>query len=639
MASTIISIDWRWRRFPRPSPTVVMLWPPAFGDAGCDCTVCVSADSHNSGTLTLNTAISQVQGKGGGKVCLGPGIYNITETVKVGGPNAIEISGHGLPSLVAGTGLSTQNPIMQIEGGVDVIVGDIAFVGPAATLSQPSIPGLVVKNSFFVRINRCLFSGFTSPSVAGAAPGTLQDTLSPAIGIAGFVWGAAIRDIFFNTVKVGIGLAPGVSLEKPLFLAYSSIQNNEMACTNAGVMFSDPKLDRASFLEVSFADNSVASPIGFQMSGSALDIAIERNSFVVSSNSTFPPSAVNAAIVCSANQARISNNQISADSKNPGRDGIVLDGTAIYGSHVVGNHINGLSGTGILIKGPTSLLETIIAQNQLLNLGGTGILKEQGSAVVDLNITGNSLARVALDKAQLAPFSSPLGGIVLLASSFNINVSENVIEVVGPNANASRAGIRLNVGADVRIAGNRIVDIGPHGVVDFSAGIFVGIIVGRVDIVDNEVRRASILPANSTDTSQWITLLIGVVVGDVNVRGNLLESFGSIPTVALLFARSCIFSNNQCFLDNPASAQLPRLVVLLGASPKLTAGAIIASGNFVQVPMLPNLGAGSPPVMNLNPANVSKSLTVLGNITSGRIEVGGSPLAAVPWGPLNVINI
>src|SRR5205085_1310799 len=113
------------------------------------------------------------------------------------------ISGHGLPRLVAGTGLSNQNPMMQIEGAANVIVGDIAFVGPAATQNQPSIPGMVVVNSLFVRVNRCVFTGPTN--VVGAAPGAFQDTLSPAIGIAGFVWGAAIRDNFFNTVKVGIG--------------------------------------------------------------------------------------------------------------------------------------------------------------------------------------------------------------------------------------------------------------------------------------------------------------------------------------------------------------------------------------------------------------------------------------------------
>ena len=128
----------------------------------------------------------------------------------------------------------------------------------------------------------------------------------------------------------------------------------------------------------------------------------------------------------------------------------------------------------------------------------------------------------------------------------------------------------------------------------------------------------------------------------VNVRGNLVESFGSLPTAMLLIARSCIFSDNQCFLDNSGLAPLPRLAVSLGVNPKVPAGSIIASGNFVQVPVPVTQTGGSVTVMSLNPASVAKNLTVLGNITSGLIVVDGTPLGALttlPWAPLNVINI
>jgi hypothetical protein len=582
----------------------------------------------------LNTAIAQAQGKGGGKVCLGPGLYNITEAVKVGGPNAIEISGHGLPRLVAGTGLSNSIPIMQIEGAVNVMVGDLAFVGPAPTPNQPSIPGIVVGNSSFVRINRCLFTGPTH--IIGAAPGVSQDTLSPAIGIAGFVWGAAIRDNVFDTVKVGVGFAPAGSQQMPTFLGYSSMRDNEMECTSAGVLFTDPKIDGGSFLEVVFADNAVASPIGFQLSGHGLDIAVERNSFVVNSNSTFSPSPVNAAIVCSANQARIIHNQISGDGKNPGRDGIILDGKTIHGTHIAGNHINNLSGLGILATAGTVLADTIISQNQLLNLGGSGMVLVNGSRAIDLHITGNLIANVGLARGATAD----LAGIELTGTVLNLNVSENVIEHVGSGntASSARFGIRLNRGSAVRIEGNRIVDIGPPGAVTLSAGILLLVLTGRVDISDNEVRRASVTPSNSADASPSGALLVGLVGGDVNIRGNLLESFGSLSTVVLLLARSCIFANNQCFLDNAAASNLTKLAVLLGANPTAAAGAIAASSNFVQVPIPPNASGAPPVVVSLNPGNATNALTVLGNITSGRIQVDGAPLAA-PWLPLNVINL
>jgi len=603
-----------------------VIWPPPSGES-CDCSVCVSAASHNSGAFTLQAAINKVQGLGGGKVCLGPGIYNITDTVMVSGANAIEISGHGLPNLVA-QGLLPPKPIMQIEKSVDITLEDIAFLGPVADPNHPPIPGVVLVDSLFVRIKRCLFSSFVPSAGAAPGPGGALAALLPAIGMAGFVMNAAIHDNFFNNVRVGIGTVAATSPEAP-FLAYSSIRNNDMVCSDAGVAFSDPKVV-ASLSEVSLADNFVSSVVGFELRGFGLDVFIERNSFVISANPAGAvPSPSNAAIICSASQARISNNQI-AGARDPGQNGIVLDWPSIYGTQIVGNHIDGLSGDGILVKTRTKLLATIIAQNQLLNLGGAGIKKEAGGFALDLDITGNSLSFVALSGTE----KSAMVAIWLLSVAFNVNVSENVIEVVGPDPqiSASRAGIEMNAVVDVRIAGNRIVDIGPPNAVNFSGGIILPATIGRADMVDNEVRRASIPPANSTDPSPWSALLMGYVIGDVNVRGNQLESFGGISTAMLLFARSCVFSDNQCFLDNSAAAPLTRLVV------ELFAGNIIVSGNFVQVPVSNVLGGAPPVVVDLKPADVNKNMTVLGNITSGLIHAGAG-LLTLPWQPLNAINI
>jgi hypothetical protein len=89
-----------------------VFWPPAAGEC-CDCTVCVTADSHNNGSLTLQSAVNQVTGKGG-KICLGAGIYLITEPVAILGAQNIEISGHGLPNLVA-NGLTSQQAIFHVD--------------------------------------------------------------------------------------------------------------------------------------------------------------------------------------------------------------------------------------------------------------------------------------------------------------------------------------------------------------------------------------------------------------------------------------------------------------------------------------------------------------------------------------------
>jgi hypothetical protein len=304
----------------------------------------------------------------------------------------------------------------------------------------------------------------------------------------------------------------------------------------------------------------------------------------------------------------------------------------MYGTQVTGNRIDNLGGNGILVKRRTVLSETIISENQLLNLGGAGISMEPGTYAIDMNITLNSAAMVGLAST---PGTYP-SGIMLSATVVNLNITDNALKTVGPDPtfSASRAGILLMAGADVRITGNRIIDIGPQAPVNASAGIFPYAILGRLVIADNEVRRASV-PLLNGDASQWSALLIGVVLGDVSVRGNLLESFGSTPTAVVLLARSCMFSDNHCLLDNPLATPLPTIAVRLGVDQSLNAGAIIASNNLVQTPAPPH---DAQVVMILNPLDGGKTMTVLGNITSGIIKVGTSDLGA-PWAPLNAINV
>lgn len=606
-----------------PATSCRVFWPPDFGES-CDCSVCVSAKSHNNGTLTIQSAISRVEGKGGGKVCLGPGLYNITDTITIAGTAALEISGHGLPSLVAGAGFSSQKPMFVIDTSVNITFEDVAFLGPAAAATQPAIPGVVISNSSFVTIKRCLFT-----SSAAAAGGVPAPTFSPAIALTGLVWGALIHDNFFNNVQIAMSPSPVKQATTP-FLAYSSIQNNKMTCTQAGVDFTDLQ-NVASFLEVSFADNAVSSMAGFLFRGSGLGVSIERNSFVVNGAGANAPLILpSEGIACNASDSRISNNRISADPQNPGQDGIVLAGEGIVGVQVTANQISGLTGSGIVVKTGTILMEAIFSQNQMGGLGGAGILSETKSFALDLDISGNTIAGAGLSPAANAIHA----GIQLRATSnLNVKISENMIELIGPGGQKVPIGIEIFVCVDLRIAGNRVVDVGPSTPIPGGLGIVVSEIVGRVDIVDNEVRRASIPPSKG-DSSQWYALGIGVVFGDANIRGNRFESFGSTQTVLVLIAtRSCLFSDNQCFLDNVPNSPLPTIAVQLGFDKRdISAGAIIASGNYVQAPGRKQIDS----VMSLHPRSAT-TLTVLGNITSGGgITVGGSALGT-PWNQMNVI--
>jgi hypothetical protein len=603
-------------------------WPPSSGGS-CDCTVCVSAASHNSGALTIQSAVNQVSAAGG-KICLGPGTYLITAPVAITASSNIEISGHGLPSLVA-TGFTDSLPIFQIDGCSDINIHDVSFVGPAAGPNQPPVLGIAASNSLFTRIYRCLFTGFSSAT--GAAPG--PTSMSLGVGLSGFIWGALVQDSFFNNTQVGIGAVTSGNATAA-FIGESSIERNQMICTTAGFEFDDPKLV-PQFLDVSFTANGVTSPVGFAFGGQGLDIVVDSNTFNVTAAITVVAVTASMAIACSGSQLRISNNQIFGALGTPGLDGIVLTGHVMYGTQITGNQIDGLAGTGIFVRRRTILMQTNIFGNQLLALGDAGFQMQRGSFAIDLNITANAMTFVGLAPG---PGSFP-AGILCNSLVLNVNINENIIEAVGPEPNLSspRAGIWVLEGVDVRIGGNRVIDIGPQGAVNVSAGVFPFAILGRLDIVDNEIRRAS-LPSLNGDASQWSALLIGLVLGFINVRGNMLESFGSEATVLLALAGSCIFTENQVFLDNPVAPTSTTLAVQLGARIRDTSlvGAIVASNNLVQTPIVPAVAKTSQIVMILNPASIDKTVTVLGNITTGDIQVNGSLLAA-PWLPLNAQNI
>src|SRR5262249_58317366 len=84
------------------------LWPPIGDGQDCDCTVCVTADSHRSGALTIQAAVDQVKAAGGGTVCLEAGIFELRAPVNADGAVALRIHGQGIGSIVvaAGTALT-----------------------------------------------------------------------------------------------------------------------------------------------------------------------------------------------------------------------------------------------------------------------------------------------------------------------------------------------------------------------------------------------------------------------------------------------------------------------------------------------------------------------------------------------------
>ncbi|HEY6250655.1 MAG TPA: DUF6519 domain-containing protein [Candidatus Angelobacter sp.] len=692
--------------------SIVTFSPPAATDCrtpweqgGCDCASCVTAQSHNSGSWTIQDAINAVQAQGGGKVCLGPGVYNISATINIAGAQNLAICGHGLP-LLQPVAPFTGAGIMLIDACIDIDVEGIAFAGGAGAPGGKSLAGLAIQKSSFVRVEKCSFG-----LVTDALP------LSPAISFADtVVFVCTIRDNLFNNVGVGVGLSGDA-----IFLTQLDIEDNQMFCLDGAVVLSSSTLFVS---DIRFARNFVQSTNGFVLSGIGLEVSVEDNTFQIAASRE----SLSAAIVCNISQTRILNNDISPWSlltatasgnqglaagtyfwivtavdassgrerlitglasltlANPANvqlqwtaiggvknynvyrtkvntgallldgsvpsgsgttvsytdtvpdanltttlsispnDGIVLrstSGAIMVGTQIIGNQISGLMGAGISAGVEVILAETTIAENQVGNLGGSGIVV--GGFAIDIDIARNSLVFVDLLPLREQTF---IGGSIRLTLVINANLSENKIESVG----SAIAGIRgfgailIGVASEVRIAGNRIVDIAPG----ILSGIFGLLVLGRLDATDNLVRRASIVPAQP-DQAQWLALF--ALGQTVNIQGNLLESFGSnSPGAVQINSQQCIFSNNQCFLDDPSGANTPILVINLIATQS-----IIAMGNRVQGPTASTSPAPSPSMALSVPAvgNIPP-VTVIGNVTSAGISVNNGPVPT-PMAPLNVI--
>jgi hypothetical protein len=611
--------------------TCLPTFPPLTGlsDGGCDCTVCVSPDSHNGVTFTLQDAVNKVKGAsgtGGGKICLAPGTYNIKTTVTIDAGNAILISGHGLALLQATPDLPNNNPIIMISNSLDIAIEDISLASTPQVPSTQVVPGIEIDNSTFVYVRRCAFA-----SSAGGS------RMIPAIGLGGQAVNAVlVEGNFFNGVGIGIGFVTGIDLHP--VLNGLTVVGNEMICATAGVWMNGTD-SQFRFHEVRFDRNYIQSPLGIALvsKNASLDLTIERNTFVISG----PPGSTTAGILCNASQIRILNNEIFGDAKIPGSGGIILgmmDGkllSRMYGVQVVGNRISGLSGTGILMANKSVMLEAIISQNQLTNLGQGGIVMDLVSYALDINISGNSVVNVAQEPTPTDTRQPFLVGIQLMAV-INAAVFDNIVENVALNAAPENTvgGVLLWIGVGVRFSGNQIMNIGPVNGIRPSSGLGMIVAAGRIDVTDNEVRRAQVLPPN-VGTALWSALSMLSGAGDLSVRGNLLESFGTGTTVFVAVAGSCIFSENQCQLDNPQGMTLPAFAAQV-AGQNIAASANRVLGGHRNTPgtagsLSLNTGSAAP--------NFLKGITVVGNITTAGIATNGADLtsATVPWGPLNII--
>src|SRR5271157_1840806 len=673
-----------------------VFWPPDMqGD--CECTQCVTADSHNKGTFTIQAAIDLVKSTGG-KVCLGPGTYILQSTINISGMTLpVRISGKGIgPMLQAGPAVTTlvaptpdpkatvPNPAISIQSSIGITIEYLELNFANGTAPDPAgtpvlNPGILIQNCSQVTIQRCMLT-----SLGNQAPA------NPAIGLAGLIVQSRIREniIQFNTqdaqnnITIGGGVGTGVArvpIEGVVFQITFDlyIEDNVIQCRTSGVQL-DASFYHVGQLEISRNFIGPCDAAGIEVQGlgfAAIDARIEIDDNEINGTA--------AGIACGL-PARIMHNDIilgppaNPATITPGSSGIVIEPTAFLvqandGLQIVGNRIKGAAAFGIVLSG--ALGSVVVRDNLIEATGAGGIwMPPLLAAATHLSICNNQLIGLVPSGANplVVQFQAAVGILVYTPAVVNgqiqqqgyIQIEGNLVKDFALDANSSvgRGGIVAFGFQSARIAGNQLINIGPAGsAVNSSTGILVAEATpfDRLDISGNDIRRSDSTTAGDR-TSSWRSIFILGPLGQrfLGAEFNSAISSGILKQKVVALNDKQFVSISQfgivAFGENlglqsvsirgnhfDSSATVPNVQVTV-------AGPCIFTENHCTLATdTANPAAfleGSSVVASNNVLVAAKTalninsnfFTILGNIVVGSITVNGAPLPqGSPWIPLN----
>ncbi len=625
------------------------LWPPDFGGGGgCGCTVCVSAEEHNSGAFTIQMGIDQVR-TSGGRVCLGPGVFGLGSTpIQLQGAASVQLLGHGTHTILTYTGAGAA---ILISSSSDIGVERISVLAINVELATFS---LGIQNSALVRVEQCMLLQYGRSASGGA------------IGLNGFVVEPILRDnVLFGAsgvtaISSGVGVSStGLAVVRQTTVTFGlRIEDNVIAGSGKGVslenltlLLGQTRVSGNTLLAAKVA-SIVATGLVYSdvLTSSSLDIT--GNSLLLAGDG----------ILVGVDNARISANDIgvvrNANTPVAGGTGIVLTpgiGGTLDRIQVTGNRITNLAGDGISIR--TALGSAMIRQNVMEGINGGAVTTTEAGQAQDLAVENNQILRCGLRNDQSTALSA-----LQIARARQLQVSGNVIDQFATAAvqNPVRFGIEVVACGSVRIEGNDLANVGPSGpFVKQGAGIVVQSPFDRVDVGNNSVRRSTTAVALPVpDSSVWNGVLItSPVVGAaptslvfpfitnftggflalgatilallptgkevVGVRGNLIEGYGADSVVKISTGASCVFSDNRCLLDPAANA---------GPVANIASGAAIINANLLR------RNPANDAFFSLLLTTGTGPFTILGNIFGGgRVTVNGAAMVA-PWAPLNIVT-
>jgi len=454
-----------------------VFWPPLFeGGDGCACTVCVTAEGHNSGALTIQNAIGQI-GDEGGTVCLTGGTYLLREAVQISNRNAIRMVGQGLGTVLVyqGTGGA-----VQVEASNDIKLE--RFTVLAAAGGDAPVHGVTGLNTALLALRRL--------AVVIVSP-TPEDSFDFGIALDGMQLGVKVEECL-SIAPHAIGSRSSYGRDDDGDLQVVAFAELRMIdCILFGgrqaVLFDRTALNFAAAILSRNLVLSLAGGVRMNFAEvPAASLALESSTVVAGLT----------AMSLSAGTLRVQDCEITGGDQ--AGDGLVLAPPLvpelIGDAQIIGNTIHETAGAGIRIVGAHDTI--FIKRNIIRDTGQAGIVTDPGATIRHIAIDNNMIERIG----------------VVAGGSFAVGIALTTVE-------------------SGQIIGNSIRNVGEGG---FSGQFYAGIGVqgaGSVDIASNAISEiGGGLPESTSVGILARHPFLGLNIGENRIMGGLSDPDGEITT-------------------------------------------------------------------------------------------------------------
>jgi hypothetical protein len=627
-----------------------VFWPPEVPQGGgecCGCTVCVTAEGHASGALTIQAAIDSLP-PAGGTVCLEGGLYELREPVRIQGRIAVALRGQGAFTVLTYRG---SGGALRVRSCIDVVIDRLTVLArtdDSPTNVPPPAAGIQIVNASLVSLTRIV------TLVTGAG--------GHGVALAGVVLANRIEDCLVSAaVAIGNTLDPKIADAPPwIVTAETAVTGCILIGAEHGIRIEGAALNLspariARNLVLGLGTGATVTWIELP----SVSTAIEGNTLV---GGVFDALRVSGALT------RVQDNQISGGAE-AGNGVRILPGlvpSLPQEAQVIGNRIADLAESGIRVEAAMESL--LVKRNLIRGCGAAGITITPDAAVRWLAVDNNVIEEIALTRD---PGFGVLGYRIAAG-----RIAGNTIRAVGPadQGEGSYAGIALRGTGQITIESNHLFGIGTATGKSHVTCIALRRPYGGVAVRANQIEGAPFLAETGIG---WGAIEIGgLVPGGFQAQATLQQVSGSAPFFPG-FTEPFVFAvvGEQAFTVSPARVAAveirPEAQITVSSNqirhggqanrPLLTVAdglrcSTILSENQIRMERPGEVNAitvveceriacannvirrGSEQVAVLLSIGRTGRASVLGNITFGNIELSPPPGLVPPFRDLNLVS-